>query len=349
MPRQVREQRGVLRRPVGPAAPARPPAASSWRSGGSARCRPARAPAGAAASGARCWRVVGRAVQGERRVALVDQPRAKRLDQPGLADARPRPRAGPPAPRPPSPTATGRAAGRAPAGAPGAALGPPPRAAPRTGPPPGPSPATRQRLHRCQRSPSAAARPGFSKANSRPGAGGSPREHHGARRTHRVQARWPGGAPRRRSPGTSAVPRRPRGPTAIPTRQASGPAVLQPQPCHRLDRGHPRARPARCRPRAPGPAEAGEHAVALVRGGPGRRTGDRLGDRALERAQHLPHVLRVEAGGERGRIDQVDERDHELPPLRGGLDPRRPALARRSLRGRRLGEAAPRRSSTALP
>src|SRR5918994_3733037 len=65
----------------------------------------------------------------------------------------------------------------------------------------------------------------------------------------------------------------------------------------------------------PGIAEVREHAVAHVLGDVALEPGDHFGDARLVRVHHLAQVLRIEAGGELGRSDQVAEQERKLPPL----------------------------------
>src|ERR687892_2861081 len=64
-----------------------------------------------------------------------------------------------------------------------------------------------------------------------------------------------------------------------------------------------------------GIAEIDEHAVAQVLGDVTLEPGDHCGDARLVRVHHLAQVLRIEAGGELGRSDQVAEQERKLPPF----------------------------------
>ena len=76
-------------------------------------------------------------------------------------------------------------------------------------------------------------------------------------------------------------------------------------------------------------AEVGQHAVAHVLGDEAALPLDRRRDAAVVGADQLAQVLGVEAGGERGRADQVDEHHRELTPLGPCLARRRPDRGRR--------------------
>jgi hypothetical protein len=89
---------------------------------------------------------------------------------------------------------------------------------------------------------------------------------------------------------------------------------------------------------AQGPAEVGEHAVAKELRHVALVADDLARDRVLVGAQDLAHLLGVEAGGERGRADHVDEHHRELAAL--GLRAARPVRGgarRRRWRGPRVG------------
>ena len=70
-----------------------------------------------------------------------------------------------------------------------------------------------------------------------------------------------------------------------------------------------------------GPAEVGQDAVAHQFCNVAIEARDSVHSRVQVDAQNLAHLLGVEPGGQRGRADQVDEHDRELPAF--GLRPRR--------------------------
>ena len=87
----------------------------------------------------------------------------------------------------------------------------------------------------------------------------------------------------------------------------------------------------------PGPAEVGEHAVAHELRDVALEARDLARDRVLVGADELAHLLRVEAGRERGRADEVAEQDRQPPPLGlGGAGRGRPLLGGRGLDRRRI-------------
>jgi len=64
-----------------------------------------------------------------------------------------------------------------------------------------------------------------------------------------------------------------------------------------------------------GIAEIDQHSVAHVFGDKAGEPGDRVGDRAVIRADHLAQILGVEAPGQRRRANQIAEHNRKLPPL----------------------------------
>src|SRR5262249_20165153 len=66
-------------------------------------------------------------------------------------------------------------------------------------------------------------------------------------------------------------------------------------------------------------SEVREHAVAHVLRYKSAGLGDLLGAAAMVAGDDLPHVLGIEASGERGRADQVGEHHRDLTALGGVL------------------------------
>src|ERR671911_2561919 len=62
-------------------------------------------------------------------------------------------------------------------------------------------------------------------------------------------------------------------------------------------------------------AEIDQDAIAKVLGHSSLEALDHCGDAGLVRVHHLAQVLRIEAGGEFGRSDQVAEQERKLPPF----------------------------------
>jgi hypothetical protein len=71
-------------------------------------------------------------------------------------------------------------------------------------------------------------------------------------------------------------------------------------------------------------AEIDQDAIAEVLGHMSLEALDHCGHARLVRVQHFAQVLRIEAGGELGRSDQVAEQERELPPFRIDAMYRRP-------------------------
>ena len=114
-----------------------------------------------------------------------------------------------------------------------------------------------------------------------------------------------------RSPTTTS-------PVAMPTRVCSGTARLE--PAHRRDQLQPRPhRPLGVILMGLRIAEIDEHAVAHVFGHEATEAAHGLGDAFLIGRNDLAQVLRVHAGRERRRADQVREHHRDLAALGGVL------------------------------
>ena len=122
----------------------------------------------------------------------------------------------------------------------------------------------------------------------------------------------------------------------MPTRAASGLAGRGRQPRHGLHDAQPGPHRALDRVLVRSrPAEIGQHAVAHQLGDMTLEARHRTRDRVLVRAEHVPHLLRVEPAREGRGADQVGEHDGELPSL--GLPRLGGGLRQDGLACRRLG------------